>query len=712
MLAWGGLFHSSSYIAPALSSAKIRDLVAEDDERAHSLENRIMALMSDDSVTVKTETPRNPLPATQLFESPLFVDRLGRHQPSTSADDITTLSPGEVVDTSISRPMSKTVGAIGDAVRPKEVPSKESSGGTESLDEEFLALIGTRRVGIVDNAKKSYGFIKDQGSDHRLFFHFSEVINSGFPSHVVEEKAECTRKSKRIRAGTEKTTKSEIKDFSESRVVIVSIGDKVSYTVSLDKEAGRFKAIQVLIVQKNAVPEDIAVKSHQRSKTINALKKVAGGETILAGLIEKRGDVVLSDLEMNLGLPLPDAARETGVIVSVRDSYGFIKCAERVHKQVFFHFSELVAPRIDIEPGLDVSFVLSRNLKGKAVAMQIHVLSPGSVKFSLVKEEIYQGLVTSVITQSPEASPDSSARKKSRPSSGAFGQIQVVGSKDRDGTVYRYTETDIQFSRVPLFEGDQVQFKLRLDKRSQLEYASDISIIDMNPFSRYRGLIKSLSSVSGEVQLVSSEEPIPFSMHSILDFTSVKEDPDFRPGAEVEFNLSRYYAGKLAACRITLVKEFGDTGNIGLVVQTPERFFLRTRIFGIEKMYPVTADNIRSGDAVTFECDEYNGVHITGILPKIGLVKDVTIESSSGKPLGLIAVANPSGRSPAFADEIIQFDHLSFSTSDLPLIKTGAKVEILQLRSGLTSRFATEARFISACSRPRSSTSASNSSTS
>lgn len=33
--------------------------------------------------------------------------------------------------------------------------------------------------------------------------------------------------------------------------------------------------------------------------------------------------------------------RECGVVVSVKESYGFLKCADRDYKQMFFHFSEL-----------------------------------------------------------------------------------------------------------------------------------------------------------------------------------------------------------------------------------------------------------------------------------------------------------------------------------------------------------------------------------
>jgi cold shock CspA family protein len=86
----------------------------------------------------------------------------------------------------------------------------------------------------------------------------------------------------------------------------------------------------------------------------------------------------------------PSAARETGVVVSAKQNYGFIKCAEREHKQVFFHFSEVVGVRdpAQIQPGLEVLFSLSTTASGRVVATRVQTLPPGTISFFTIESSV------------------------------------------------------------------------------------------------------------------------------------------------------------------------------------------------------------------------------------------------------------------------------------------------------------------------------------
>ena len=49
--------------------------------------------------------------------------------------------------------------------------------------------------------------------------------------------------------------------------------------------------------------------------------------------------------------------REQGIIVTLKDAYGFIKCAER-DARMFFHYNEMLEPEKDILINDEVEFTV------------------------------------------------------------------------------------------------------------------------------------------------------------------------------------------------------------------------------------------------------------------------------------------------------------------------------------------------------------------
>ena len=92
------------------------------------------------------------------------------------------------------------------------------------------------------------------------------------------------------------------------------------------------------------------------------------------------------------------ARDETGLISSVKDSYGFIKCCDR-NQRMFFHFSELQPSRDSSEQppgqvGDEVQFDVALDPEGKSSAVNIRLLPPGSVSFERVLDGRMEGIVT------------------------------------------------------------------------------------------------------------------------------------------------------------------------------------------------------------------------------------------------------------------------------------------------------------------------------
>ena len=85
--------------------------------------------------------------------------------------------------------------------------------------------------------------------------------------------------------------------------------------------------------------------------------------------------------------------RETGVVIAVKEAYGFIRCADREDK-VFFHFSELtnVTKVREVDRGDEVSFaVIQEPDTGRFSAVAVELLPPGTVVFEDVSDAFYNG---------------------------------------------------------------------------------------------------------------------------------------------------------------------------------------------------------------------------------------------------------------------------------------------------------------------------------
>lgn len=443
-------------------------------------------------------------------------------------------------------------------------------GGKEhvSLDD----LTKTRRTGIVDNVKKSYGFIKDQLTENRFFFHFTEVKNEedhnthqklhnsqplrlsqlSQTSKISEEGDEIpedqlrrisekeeddmeddmeNEEMKQDESQSQSYEKSDVKEplSDEDAELPVGIGDLVEFSVVMDEENDRTKAVKVLILKKSAVPESVARKSHQRSKTLSALKSIEGGETILVNLLMTKGDVLLSDSEMNVGLPNPEGSRETGIVVSTKNRYGFLKCADRQHKQVFFHFSELWDPNqeIEIKQGASVEFTLSKNLKGKPVATQLRVLPSGTVKFDMVKEGVLIGRIRKGIKTGH--SPITKSRKRIKPTAKDIGHVQVADK------LLEFTGIDLKDPSIMILEGDDVSLKLKVDKRTGAQSATEIVLIRPSPVGRERGMVAIVKEKFGFIRVEDDEVPnlLFFHKNEVID----REMWTITAGDEVEFNI-------------------------------------------------------------------------------------------------------------------------------------------------------------------------------
>jgi cold shock CspA family protein len=216
-----------------------------------------------------------------------------------------------------------------------------------------------------------------------------------------------------------------------------------------------------------------------------------------------------------------NAPFEQGIICSLKESFGFIHCAERP-EEIFFHYSEVVNYHPDdLQVDTEVEFKVGASSGGdnkKLAAYSVHRLETGTVVWETEENEghFYQGLVDKPCLPSrgshhgdfnggrggnsgpqtdglirimvPEGINDDDGENES-------GEAKKSNSKKKnDGSVVRLRAgefsgakaennessiSSINSNNVPfrLFRGDLVAFRIFLDKRTKQNYARHITLL-------------------------------------------------------------------------------------------------------------------------------------------------------------------------------------------------------------------------------------------
>lgn len=223
------------------------------------------------------------------------------------------------------------------------------------------------------------------------------------------------------------------------------------------------------------------------------------------------------DARDNRSIRRPEPApvvRESGIISTVKDGFGFLRCADR-DGEVFFHFgdfpgSQHTPPR----KGDEVSFRIQSDARdGRLRAQQLELLPKGSVQFETIVSEGVSG----VIVREMRGQFNPAARKGKRQSlaeSLAQGRSEAYGGKiervtegesasaaSAEPEAYEFSERDLADPNILLFTGDRIRFNIFVEKKSQRKGATQVTLIEPNPIGRERGRVVSIKEAFGFLEV-------------------------------------------------------------------------------------------------------------------------------------------------------------------------------------------------------------------
>ncbi|TMW64052.1 hypothetical protein Poli38472_014169 [Pythium oligandrum] len=257
----------------------------------------------------------------------------------------------------------------------------------------------------------------------------------------------------------------------------------------------------------------------------------------------------------------PPMPTERGVVVSVRDNFGFVSCVDR-EGDIFFHMSE--AP-VDVELQDEVEFKVKYNQRSqKDIAVQLVRLPKGSIVWEDIAEEFVEGTVTKGIPRGNSYHNSSSSRDEThglievrRPEDAKSGEESGETLKRRE--VVRYTATSVASGDaegenkkpVPHF-GDEVRFRIATHRKSGQKRAVELTVtqsakdklekeIDakLQSMTREQGVVARVKSGGGFIRCCARQDDVYFPFHEIRESigteTEKKSKLTLRESDEVSF---------------------------------------------------------------------------------------------------------------------------------------------------------------------------------
>eukprot|EP00474_Spongospora_subterranea_P008727 CRZ09185.1 hypothetical protein [Spongospora subterranea] len=454
-------------------------------------------------------------------------------------------------------------------------------------------MSSVRETGVVITVKDAFGFIRCAEREEKLFFHFSSMVNTS-PKREVDRGDEVSFVV---------LSDPETKRLSASQVLILPPGTVVFEEVSEFRSRGVIeRELQIQAGSAPGEPFGGRIRAElQQVPGVNAgevlmstngpyvvlefsgrdVSDVQNSSILLPGDIvefqlftEKRSsrqgatNIVCIRPAERLQSPqmVNDSSnnRETGVVVCVKDSYGFIRCFDRDQQQMFFHFSELINSSIPVHPGLEVSFCVGCNKKNQIHATQVMALQAGTLAQQKIDSTPRRGVVSQGISvvKGPKAkrvvdgSQDMGNIEFFEPDDGDEPTIsqsapisRIMSPLSRPGLVSRtlsFGNNDVADPRFELIPGDEVEFKVATHLQTRASSATGVVLLVPSPIGRERGIVTVIKPQYGFIKCELRQDPLFFHFSEIFD----QNIQSVAVGDEVEFNV---HVGKdqLSASRLT-----------------------------------------------------------------------------------------------------------------------------------------------------------------
>ncbi|KAK3869556.1 hypothetical protein Pcinc_025140 [Petrolisthes cinctipes] len=329
--------------------------------------------------------------------------------------------------------------------------------------------------GVVSTIKESYGFIERADVVDEIFFHFSEAKNipGGLKLGDDVEFFIQTRNVKEVATNMVKLNPGTVvfEDINQEL-----IKGQVLKPVEKNPRHNQKDPLTGRIRYRGKDRSEVEVKFGERDQKGDFTLR--HGDWVQFNIATDRRDHLQKATNISLlddSFNVSGEKREHGIIVALKEGYGFIKCAER-NARLFFHYSELLDPENEISINDEVMFTVAQDTTNQSPnrqsAIRIHRVNSGTVKFEVLVTEGVQG---HVVVEAP-ANPQSPTKTS--------GQSSPVEKPDEPGVI-TYLQDGVkqtvnyyaQNCDRPFQVGDKVEFNIFQVKRTKELIAMGVRLL-------------------------------------------------------------------------------------------------------------------------------------------------------------------------------------------------------------------------------------------
>jgi len=267
---------------------------------------------------------------------------------------------------------------------------------TKSLSAKKVTVVARSQApqrfkGRVSGMKDSFGFIKRAEVAVEIFFHYSQVA-ADVPDLRVGNDVEFSIENRK-----DKEVAVNVSLLPDGSVVFDDICEKILsgrlLTIPTNKrDEGKIEcASDGKIYAFSEADRDGNAYTMQENDTVRFL--------VATDRRDQSKRAVSIQLDIDTTKVEKNEEREIGIVAAVKvlEGFGFIKCQSRENR-MFFHCSEIIDAEHRVKMSDEVEFTVMPdtmvNSKPRLHATRIKILPKGSVHFTSVSSQLYNGVVT------------------------------------------------------------------------------------------------------------------------------------------------------------------------------------------------------------------------------------------------------------------------------------------------------------------------------
>ncbi|TWW56309.1 Cold shock domain-containing protein E1 N-ras upstream gene protein [Takifugu flavidus] len=421
------------------------------------------------------------------------------------------------------------------------IETNKLTGAVSARNIQLVKKKQLRCQGVVCATKEAFGFIERADVVKEIFFHYSE-FKGDLEALQAGDDVEFTIKD---RNGKEVATD----------VRLLPQGTVIFEDISIEQ----FEGTVVKVIPKNdPLPGRISARIGFTEKELPFGEKdtkskvtLLEGDHIQFNISTDRRDKLERATNIDI---LPDTfnftkeTREMGVIAAIRDGFGFIKCVDR-DARMFFHFSEVLEEtQLHISDEVEFTVVPDMLSAQRNHAVRIKKLPKGTVSFHTQSEQRFVGVVEKDTVATKNSSPNKNKEKE--PDEGVI-VYDDCGLK----VSVPYHTKDLE-AGIHLQAGDKVEFSISEVKRTGLQSAVSVRLLNRTVSKKVYGFVATLKDNFGFIETANHDQEIFFHYSEMCgDLDSLEL------GDTVEYSPSKGKGNKISAEKVTKVAPVNALGE-------------------------------------------------------------------------------------------------------------------------------------------------------